>query len=69
MIAALTAYWGVALPVGAVLGFGLLGFPEYGVYGFWSALAVGLGLAAIVLAARFNRLSQTPEMIESFAHR
>lgn len=69
MVAALTAYWGVALPVGAVLGFGLLGFPEYGVYGFWTALAVGLGLAAIVLSTRFNQLSRSPELIESFAHR
>ena len=69
MVAALTAYWGVALPVGAVLGFGLLGFPEYGVYGFWSALVVGLGLAAIVLAARFNKLSRNPELIEQFAQR
>lgn len=69
MVAALTAYWGVALPVGAVLGFGLLGFPEYGVYGFWSALVVGLGLAAIVLALRFNKLSRNPALIESFTHR
>jgi len=69
MVAALTAYWGVALPVGAVLGFGLLGFPELGVYGFWTALAVGLGLAAIVLSMRFNRLSRNPGLIDSFANR
>jgi len=69
MVAALTAYWGVALPVGAVLGFGLLGLPELGVYGFWTALAVGLGLAAIVLSLRFNRLSQNPALIENFAQR
>lgn len=69
MVAALAAYWGVALPVGAVFGFGLLGLPELGVYGFWTALAVGLGLAAIVLSLRFNRVSRNPELIETFAHR
>jgi len=69
MLVALGAYWGVALPVGVVLGFGWLGFREYGVFGFWTALVVGLASAAIVLIGRFNRLSRRPELIELMAQR
>ena len=69
MMVALFCYWGVALPVGVTLGFGLFGLPELGVSGFWTALVVGLSLAAVVLSVRFNRLSQQPTTIKAMALR
>ncbi len=69
MLVALLCYWGVALPVGVSLGFGLFGLPEMGVFGFWTALVVGLGLAALVLLRRFNMLSRNPDMIQAMALR
>jgi len=69
MLVALFCYWVVALPVGVSLGFGLFGLPEMGVYGFWTALVVGLSLAAVVLMRRFNRLSRTPALIKTLALR
>jgi len=69
MLVALFCYWVVALPIGVILGFGLLGLPELGVYGFWTALVVGLSLAAIVLIGRFNSLSKKPALIKTLALR
>ena len=68
-VVALSAYWGLALPVGAVLGFGLLGARNFGVYGFWTALVVGLGSAALVLLWRFHWLSNRAGLIEKMALR
>ena len=67
MLVALFCYWVVALPVGVTLGFGLFGLPELGVYGFWTALVVGLSLAAVVLIRRFNSVSRKPELIKTLA--
>lgn len=47
----LAAYWGVALPLGYLLG--IRG--SWGSVGIWSALAGGLAFAAIFLTARFVR--------------
>ncbi len=47
----LVAYWGVALPLGYLLG--IRG--SFGAVGVWSALAAGLAFAAIALTARFLR--------------
>jgi len=46
---AVLAYWGIALPFGAWLGF-VLGF---GVGGFWIGLTLGMGVAAGCFLARF----------------
>jgi MATE family multidrug resistance protein len=48
------AYWLVAIPGGYV--FGVRG--TFGAVGIWTALAVGLGLAAVFLAWRFARLTR-----------
>ena len=69
MLVALFCYWCVALPVGIAFGFGRFGMPNMGVYGFWTALVVGLSLAAVVLIRRFNRVSRTPELIKTLALR
>jgi multidrug resistance protein, MATE family len=55
LIAAI-AYWGVALPLGYVLGF-VMG---WGAVGVWVGLAAGLGTAAGVLMWRFWELSREP---------
>ena len=52
MICSLLGYWTVALPLGAVLGYGWLGFPPLGVYGFWVGMTFGLTLVAVSLGVR-----------------
>ena len=48
------AYWGVAIPLGYLLGVrGSLGAP-----GMWSGIAAGLAFAAVILVARFGRLTR-----------
>lgn len=54
MLIALFGFWGIALPLGAVLGFGWIGAP-LGVFGFWIGLAVGLAVVAILLGMRLWR--------------
>jgi len=49
------AYWGVAIPGGYFLG--VQG--KFGAVGIWSALAAGLGFAAIFLGWRFARLTRS----------
>lgn len=66
MLTALVAYWAIALPLGAVLGFGALGTP-WGVEGFWVGLVVGLAVASVVLLARLGWLSRNERRIRMFA--
>ncbi len=47
----LVAYWGIALPLGYLLG--VRG--PFGAVGVWSGLAAGLAFAAVFLTARFTR--------------
>jgi MATE family multidrug resistance protein len=54
------AYWGLALPLGAVLGFLL----DWQVYGVWSGLVVGLALASVIMTRRFLKLTKIPEPAE-----
>ncbi len=51
MMLAVFSYWVVALPAGYTLGFVF----EFGGYGVWSGLVVGLALAAITMGARVFR--------------
>ena len=67
MFTALVAYWAIALPVGGVLGFGLLGTEPWGVEGFWSGLVGGLAVASVVLLARLGWLSRNERRIRLFA--
>lgn len=54
MVVTLVAYWLVALPLGWLLAITL----DLGAAGFWSGFAIGLALAAVVLALRFERRCQ-----------
>ena len=58
MLLAALAYWGIGMPVGATLGFGLGGFtPALGPRGMWTGLIAGLTVAAVLLCTRFLRSS------------
>lgn len=49
MFITLVAYWGLALPLGYVLGLTDLLGPRMGPYGFWTGLVASLVLAAVLL--------------------
>jgi MATE family multidrug resistance protein len=68
LLVTLFAYWALALPVGAVLGFGIK-VPALGVSGFWLGLILGLVLVAITLSARFVWLSARDDRIRLYAAR
>jgi multidrug resistance protein, MATE family len=54
LLLAATAYWGVGMPLGAVLGLGLGGWvPPQGPVGMWIGLTAGLIVAAVLLGLRF----------------
>ena len=67
MLFAGLAYWGLGLPLAALLGFGLIGAPALGVYGFWTGTIASLTLAAVALIARFQWLSRQPHRIRQLA--
>jgi len=54
MLLAALAYWGVGMPVGALLGLGL----GWGPRGMWLGLIAGLVCAAVLLGWRFHRSAQ-----------
>lgn len=55
MIIGFIAYWIIALPAGYFFGFVL----NYGVYGVWFGLTLGLACVAVSLIIRFNKKSRT----------
>lgn len=54
MVITALSYWGVGMPLGAALGFGL----GWGPQGMWWGLILGLSVAAILLTLRFARLAR-----------
>lgn len=67
MLYALGGYWLLALPLGIVLGFGKLGMPDLGVFGFWAGLAAGLAVVAVAMGARLYRTANNPVRIARLA--
>lgn len=64
MLLAAVAYWGIGMPLGAVLGLGLGDLvPAYGPRGMWVGLTAGLTVAAVLLGLRFLRLSRRVPMV------
>jgi MATE family multidrug resistance protein len=63
MVIQMIAFWGVALPVGWILGRAPAWFPwspatPMAATGFWIGLVLGLAVAAVLLAWSLNRLSK-----------
>ncbi len=59
MLLAAIAYWGIGMPLGAILGLGLGGWvPAQGPRGMWAGLIAGLSVAAVLLSLRFLRISR-----------
>jgi MATE family multidrug resistance protein len=63
MLIQMIAFWGVALPVGWILGLAPRWFPwapakPMAATGFWIGLVLGLTVAAVLLAWSLNRLSK-----------
>lgn len=50
------AYWGIAMPLGYVLGMTDMCFPRMGAAGFWISLITGLTLAAFLLLLRLLKV-------------
>ena len=69
MLIGAVAYWVIGLPVGVTLGFGLFGFFDLGLHGFWAGLTAGLAVAAFALVLRFRWLSGQPGRIRQLARR
>ena len=67
MVFSVVGYWLIALPAGVVMGFGWLGLPDLGVYGFWLGLAIGLAAVAVAMAVRLARTSGDPRRIRALA--
>ena len=64
MLLAGLAYWGVGMPLGAVLSLGLGGFtPAMGPRGMWIGLIAGLSVAAVLLGLRFHRSSDPGRLL------
>ena len=64
MLLAALAYWGLGMPLGAILGLGLGGLvPAMGPQGMWIGLIVGLTAAALLLGTRFLRSSRRVPML------
>ena len=58
MLLATISYWGLGMPVGFVLAFGLRNFTGFGAIGFWYGLVFGLFIAAILQWLRLRWVSK-----------
>jgi len=66
MLLAAVAYWGIGMPLGAVLGLGLGEWvPAQGPKGMWIGLIAGLTVAAVLLGLRFLRISRRVAIVTS----
>jgi len=67
LLIAAVAYWGVGMPLGAVLGLGIGGWvPAQGPWGMWLGLTAGLIVAAALLGWRFLRRSRAMPLDATF---
>jgi MATE family multidrug resistance protein len=66
MIISVIGYWLIALPVGTILGWGLLGW-NLGVLGFWIGLGCGVGFVALFAIVRLYRTSRDVDRIARFS--
>ena len=67
MIIVLISHWGIGIPVGSILGYGLFGLEPWGVSGFWWGLITGFGVSTTTLNTRLAILSRSVRRIERYA--
>lgn len=66
MLIAAFAYWGIGMPLGAVLGLGLGDRVQaQGPVGMWIGLIAGLTVAAVLLGLRFLRISRRVPIVSA----
>jgi len=68
-LVAVCAYWLIGFPISWTLGFGYFESLDYGVYGYWVGLIVGLTVAAVVLVSRYVYLSRRGDRVSQMAAR
>ncbi len=68
-LVAVCAYWLIGFPISWTLGFGYFESLNYGVYGYWVGLIVGLTVAAVVLVSRYVYLSRRSDRVQQMATR
>ena len=66
MIISIIGYWVIALPVGTILGWGLMGW-NLGVLGFWIGLGCGVAFVALFAIVRLYRTSRNLDRIAQFS--
>ena len=66
MIISIIGYWLIALPVGTILGWGLMGW-NLGVLGFWIGLGCGVGFVALFAIVRLYGTSRNFDRIAKFS--
>jgi Na+-driven multidrug efflux pump len=66
MIYSFICYWMLSLPIGIALGFGYFG-EAYGVFGFWSGMALGLSLVCLLVGRRLYQTSTNESRIRELA--
>jgi MATE family multidrug resistance protein len=52
------AYWVIGIPIGYYMAFNL----NFGLYGIWYGLSIGLTFSAILLSVRFVREAKTMKL-------
>jgi MATE family multidrug resistance protein len=67
MFYSLIGYWFLALPLGAALCFGWLGFAPMGVQGYWAGMTLGLAVVATLMGVRLISTSRNHTRIQAFA--
>ena len=67
MLFSLVGYWAIAMPLGAALGFGWLGYEPWGVYGFWAGMTIGLTIVAVCVGWRLLITSRSDSRIRLLA--
>jgi len=67
MVLALIGYWIVGIPIAILFGYGYLGLPEWGIYGFWCGLTAGLAFVAVTANVRRVGLAEDEDRIQALA--
>ena len=67
MFIALSGYWIIGFPTALVLGTGSFGFPNWGMYGYWTGLCLSFFVVGLIANLRLLRLSSDHLRIRQLA--